>query len=95
MVQVQSTWFPVIDRNPQRFVAHIFHLTEADFQPATQPVFRSPGHASHILLPVVDKGVDIFSRSMHYARREGDKAQILFFPGGLLNSLLCDVIAYE
>ena len=53
MVQVQSTWFPVIDRNPQRFVPNIFNAKESDFQPATQRVFRSGQQASHIALPVV------------------------------------------
>ncbi|HKO97921.1 MAG TPA: CocE/NonD family hydrolase [Pyrinomonadaceae bacterium] len=52
MVQVQSTWFPVIDRNPQRFVPNIFLAKEADFQPATQRVFRSGRHASYIAVPV-------------------------------------------
>jgi uncharacterized protein len=52
MVQVQSTWFPVIDRNPQKFVPNIFKATETDFQPATQKVFRSGKHASYIALPV-------------------------------------------
>src|SRR4030095_4086591 len=54
MVQVQSTWFPVIDRNPQRFVANIFQATETDFQPATQKVFRSGKYLSHIAVPVVE-----------------------------------------
>ncbi len=54
MVQVQSTWFPVIDRNPQKFLANIFHATDSDFQAATQHVFRSARHASHISLPVVE-----------------------------------------
>jgi hypothetical protein len=53
MAQVQSTWFPVIDRNPQRFVPNIFHAQESDFQRATQRVFRSGQHASHIAVPVV------------------------------------------
>jgi putative CocE/NonD family hydrolase len=53
MVQVQSTWFPVIDRNPQHFVANIFNAKESDFQAATQRVFRSGQQASHIVLPVV------------------------------------------
>ena len=52
MVQVQSTWFPVIDRNPQRFVPNIFLAKESDFQLATQRVFRSGQHASYIALPV-------------------------------------------
>ena len=53
MVQVQSTWFPVIDRNPQRFVPNIFLAKDSDFQRATQRVFRSGRRASYIALPVV------------------------------------------
>jgi putative CocE/NonD family hydrolase len=53
MVQVQSTWFPVIDRNPQRFVSNIFQATAADFQRATQRIYRSRQHASHLALPIV------------------------------------------
>jgi putative CocE/NonD family hydrolase len=52
-VQVQSTWFPLIDRNPQTFVPNIFAARESDFRPATQRVFRSPGSASFIQLPVL------------------------------------------
>ncbi len=52
MVQVQSTWFPVIDRNPQRYVPNIFLAKESDFQPATQRVFRSGPYASYIAVPV-------------------------------------------
>ena len=54
MVQVQSTWFPVIDRNPQRFLPNIFLAHDSDFQSATQRVFRSAQHASHILLPIAE-----------------------------------------
>jgi putative CocE/NonD family hydrolase len=54
MVQVQSTWFPVIDRNPQRFVPNIFLAKDSDFQQATQRVFRSGRSASYIALPVVE-----------------------------------------
>jgi putative CocE/NonD family hydrolase len=54
MAQVQSTWFPVIDRNPQRFVPNIFLAKESDFQRATQQVFRSGQHASYIGVPVVE-----------------------------------------
>jgi putative CocE/NonD family hydrolase len=53
MVQVQSTWFPVIDRNPQRFVPNIFMAADGDFRRATQRVYRSAARASHIMLPVV------------------------------------------
>lgn len=55
MVQVQSTWFPVIDRNPQKFVPNIFKAKESDFQKATQRVFYSGKNASFIALPVVSK----------------------------------------
>ncbi len=54
MVQVQSTWFPVIDRNPQRFVPNIFQAKESDFQKATQRVYRSGQFASYIAVPVVE-----------------------------------------
>jgi hypothetical protein len=52
MVQVQSTWFPLIDRNPQKFVDNIFTASETDYQPATQRVYRSKRYPSHIILPV-------------------------------------------
>lgn len=52
MVHVQSTWFPLIDRNPQTFVPNIFEASEADFVKATQRVYRSGRFASHIVLPV-------------------------------------------
>ena len=53
MVQVQSTWFPLYDRNPQTFVDNIFAANASDYQKATQRVYHSPGSASHIVLPVV------------------------------------------
>jgi putative CocE/NonD family hydrolase len=54
MVQVQSTWFPLIDRNPQKFVPNIFQARDSDFQPARQRVFRSPRFPSHLELTVLD-----------------------------------------
>jgi len=51
MVQVQSSWFPVIDRNPQTFV-DIYNATEDDFQAATQRVYRSAELPSHLTLGV-------------------------------------------
>jgi putative CocE/NonD family hydrolase len=54
MVQVQSTWFPVIDRNPQKFVPNIFEAAESDFQSATHRIFRSRAFPSHVDLPVRD-----------------------------------------
>jgi len=53
MVQVQSTWFPLIDRNPQTFVPNIFEAKESDFRAATQRIWRSAKFASHLTLPVV------------------------------------------
>jgi uncharacterized protein len=55
MVQIQSTWFPLYDRNPQKFVENIFKASESDYQPATQRVFRSPQHPTHLILPVKTK----------------------------------------
>jgi hypothetical protein len=55
MVQVQSSWFPVIDRNPQKYVENIFKATDADYVAATQRIVRSKVSASHIKLPVVSK----------------------------------------
>jgi putative CocE/NonD family hydrolase len=52
MVQVQSTWFPLIDRNPQTYVENIFLAKASDYRPATQRVFRSKAHPSHLVLPV-------------------------------------------
>ena len=51
-VAVQSTWFPLIDRNPQTFVPNIFLADDADFVPATHRVFRSAQFPSHVVLPV-------------------------------------------
>jgi putative CocE/NonD family hydrolase len=53
MVQVQSTWFPVIDRNPQKFVPSIYKATESDFVAATQRIYCSPTLPSHIVLPMM------------------------------------------
>jgi putative CocE/NonD family hydrolase len=56
MVQVQSSWFPIIDRNPQRFVPNIFKAKESDFQSATQRIYRAGGNASYIAVPVEAAG---------------------------------------
>ncbi|MFN7935350.1 MAG: CocE/NonD family hydrolase [Bryobacteraceae bacterium] len=52
MVQVQSTWFPLIDRNPQRYVANIFEAKEADFIPATHRIYRTRQHPSQVTIQV-------------------------------------------
>ena len=49
MVQVQSTWFPLIDRNPQKFVPSIYEAKAEDFVSATQRIYAS----SYVTLPVV------------------------------------------
>ena len=53
MVQVQSSWFPLIDRNPQKYVPNIFEAKDADFQAAEQRVYRSPRHPSHVSMQVL------------------------------------------
>jgi len=52
LVQVQSSWFPIIDRNPQKFV-NIYQATEADYQRAEQRVWRSRERASHLAVSVL------------------------------------------
>jgi predicted acyl esterase len=52
MAQVQSTWFPVIDRNPQKFAPSIYTAKTSDYVVATQKVYCSPRLPSHIVLPV-------------------------------------------
>jgi len=52
MVQVQSSWFPLYDRNPQTFVPNIFLAQPADFVKATQRIFHTPDAASYVDLPV-------------------------------------------
>ncbi len=53
MVQVQSTWFPLYDRNPQTFVPSIFWAKPADYRKAVQRIYHAPGQASFIELPLV------------------------------------------
>jgi len=53
MVQVQSSWFPLYDRNPQTFVANIFWAKPADYRKAVQRIYHAPGQASFIELPLV------------------------------------------
>ena len=52
MVQVQSTWFPLYDRNPQHYVDNIFLARDEDYVKATQRVYRSRDRASSVVLPV-------------------------------------------
>jgi hypothetical protein len=52
MVQVQSTWFPLYDRNPQKFVPNIFQATASDYQKATQKIYRSEKYPSSVEIMV-------------------------------------------
>ena len=54
MVQVQSSWFPLADRNPQQFV-NIYTCSDADFIKATHRIFHDADHASSIELPILKK----------------------------------------
>jgi putative CocE/NonD family hydrolase len=54
MLQVQSSWFPLYDRNPQTFVPNIFWAKPEDYKPSVQRIFHSPEHASFVELPVVE-----------------------------------------
>ncbi len=53
MVQVQSSWFPLYDRNPQSFVPSIFWAKPGDYRKAVQRVWHAPDHASFVELPLV------------------------------------------
>jgi predicted acyl esterase len=55
MIQVQSTWFPLIDRNPQTFVPNIFEAADADYQVATQSIHRSQRFPSHLEVTVANR----------------------------------------
>jgi putative CocE/NonD family hydrolase len=55
MVQVQSSWFPLIDRNPQTFVPNIFEAKDSDFQKATERIYRSARFPSHVEVSVSTK----------------------------------------
>ena len=54
MVQVQSSWFPLVDRNPQKF-CDIYQAREEDFQKATQRVYHSPQAPSRVELQVLTR----------------------------------------
>lgn len=58
MVQVQSTWFPLYDRNPQKFVPNIFEAKTSDFQIATQKIYRSKRYPSSIEIMVLPQSVE-------------------------------------
>ncbi|HKS10920.1 MAG TPA: CocE/NonD family hydrolase [Pyrinomonadaceae bacterium] len=55
MVQIQSSWFPLYDRNPQTFVKNIFWARPEDYRKATQRIYNAPGQASFVELPLVSR----------------------------------------
>lgn len=55
MIQIQSSWFPLIDRNPQKFVPNIFEAKDRDFVKAEHRVFCSSRYPTHLELPVMEK----------------------------------------
>jgi predicted acyl esterase len=57
MVQIQSSWFPLYDRNPQTFVDNVYFAEPKDYVKATQRVYRAPGAATYVELPVVQRKV--------------------------------------
>jgi putative CocE/NonD family hydrolase len=56
MVQIQSTWFPLVARNPQKFIPNYKAGTNADFQKATERVYHSGQYSSHVVLNVLGRG---------------------------------------
>jgi putative CocE/NonD family hydrolase len=54
MVQIQSSWFPLYDRNPQSYVANIFFAKATDYHKATQRVYHAPEAASYVDLPTIE-----------------------------------------
>jgi len=55
MVQIQSSWFPLYDRNPQTFVPNIFWAKPGDYKAATQRIYHEPEHESFVELPIVGR----------------------------------------
>jgi uncharacterized protein len=55
-VQIQSSWFPLYDRNPQQYVANIMFAKPEEFIKATQRVWHTPEEASSVELPVIATG---------------------------------------
>lgn len=53
MIQIQSSWFPIIDRNPQKYVPNIFEAKESDFIKATHTIYCNNRYSTYIELPVI------------------------------------------
>ena len=54
MVEIQSTWFPLYDRNPQTFVPNIMTAKRSDYQPATITIYSDPDHQSNVQMPLMN-----------------------------------------
>jgi predicted acyl esterase len=54
MVEIQSTWFPLYDRNPQTFVTNIMTARPEDYKPATITIYSGPEHDSTLQLPLMN-----------------------------------------
>jgi predicted acyl esterase len=54
MVEIQSTWFPLYDRNPQTFVPNIMTAKPQDYKPATITVYSDPEHDSNLQMPLMN-----------------------------------------
>jgi len=54
MVEIQSTWFPLYDRNPQTFVPSIMTAKRPDYQPATITIYSDPEHDSTLQVPLMN-----------------------------------------
>jgi predicted acyl esterase len=52
MIQIQSSWFPLYDRNPQTFVENVFFARPGDYRKATHRVYRRGANASYLDLPI-------------------------------------------
>ena len=55
MVEIQSTWFPLYDRNPQTFVPNIMTAKPRDYKPATITIYSGPGHDSSVQVPLMNE----------------------------------------
>ena len=57
MIQIQSSWFPLVDRNPQQFM-NIYNAEDKDFKPQAHTIYFNKNHASHIVLPIIQTHED-------------------------------------
>ena len=62
MVQIQSTWFPLVARNPQKFLDNYMLGTDADFQKATERIYFGGKNGSMIVLPIMNKKTSILEK---------------------------------